>query len=174
MTKKETLAVTVPGGLIVAGISIFVFTPIGQIVFGENNKRDSSNEPIQGSETTDKNEISNEINHDEINNAYEFLIKPYQPVELYERNLIITLNTYMSNSTQKIELKLVNKETNNTELGKNLTMGDVISFNNYLITLYKYKGGIKSSKTGLYLKVEKSKRKPTIIEWDTLTVFISV
>jgi len=169
MTKKETLAVTVAGGLIVAGISIFVFTPIGQIVFGENNKRDSSNEPIQGSETTDKNEINNEIN-----NAYEFLIKPYQPVELYERNLIITLNTYMSNSTQKIELKLVNKETNNTELEKNLTMGDVISFNDYLITLYKYKGGIKSSKTGLYLKVEKSKRKPTIIEWDTLTVFISV
>ena len=161
MTKKETLAITIVGGLIVASISIFVFTPIGQIIFSEKNNRDTSYEPIQGFETTDKNEISNEMNLDDIkNNKYTILFQAYQPVELYHRNLIITLNTDMYYVKQKIELKLVNKETNDTKLVKNMKIGDVIYFNEYIITLYKFQKGM-FSKTGLILKVEKGEKSPT-------------
>lgn len=94
-------------------------------------------------------EKSEDINASKNTKVY---LHSYEPIELFEGNIIITLNKSIEYINQEIELKLVSKKEAKTEITKGKKIGDLIEFNNYVILLYALERNI--STYDLVIKIE--------------------
>ena len=84
-----------------------------------------------------------------------FFLQSYEPLELFDGNLMITLNGIIKSLNQVIELKLVDKQTGESSLRKDKSIGDIILFKDYTIILLALDRNI--STYDLKIKVEKQK-----------------
>lgn len=84
-----------------------------------------------------------------------FCIQSYRPLELFDGDVLVTLNRNIEYINQQLELKLVDKLSRKTTISKNKTVGDIIYFNDYNISLLSLEKNI--STYDLRIKVEMKK-----------------
>lgn len=89
---------------------------------------------------------STELNYNKI------YIQSFKPIELYNGNLVVTLNNSVEAINGEIELKVVSPKNSLTEIFKNKKVGDLIEFNNYRIILSSLKKNIMTY--DLIIKIE--------------------
>lgn len=121
----------------------------------QNTERVNTIKPTT-SQNTSKDSISKEENN--MSNRVDtnkFYLQSYRPVELFNGALIITLNNSIEAVNDEIELKLVDKNTLKTEIMSKKKVGDIVNFDNYIISLLSLERNI--STYDLMIKVETKK-----------------
>lgn len=153
MKRKDAIIVAIIAGTIVAIITVFVLTPLGDWIYdNENNAQsDSIIEIAPPKEDTYKDTLTKLIVSKKPNNIY--YLQSYRPIELFDGDLILTLNKSIEYVNQNIELKIVEKSSRSTEITKDTRIGDVYFFNEYIISFISLERNI--STYDLKLKIER-------------------
>lgn len=153
MNKKYIIA-TIFSGIVVSAIAVFVFTPLGKMLYRSLDWSSKSSIYIYDNKSKrdeKDNKSDQKINENKDNIHY---LEVRQPKELFKGDLIITVNRLIGGPSQNIELKLVEKESGFTKVFKEEKLGDVIHFKGYIITLLSKKS--RFIKTELKIKAEKN------------------
>ena len=133
MDKKYIIA-TIISGIVVTAIATFVFTPLGKMLY---RNLDLGTKPSidvyddKSKEDENHNKSGENINENG-DNIYRLAFQ--QPIELFNENLVVTLNDVID-ADNNINLKLTEKKSGFTKIFKKQKPGDVIHFKGYIITL---------------------------------------
>jgi signal peptidase I len=113
----------------------------------ENSSVEETKLELETNNSDTKNSIISEKN--------EFYIQSYSPIELFDGELIITLDNSIEYVNQDIKLKIISKISGNSIKTKGAKIGDVIEFDKYTISLLSFNRNI--STYDLIIKVEPKK-----------------
>lgn len=122
----------------------------------DSNVRAKSNVQSTGEQSISKSPITEEEtkpSHKLDTNSY--YIQSHRPMELFNGDLIITLNNSIDAVNGEIELKMVDKNTSKTEIAGKKKIGDIINFGKYVISLLSLERNI--STYDLIIKIEVKK-----------------
>jgi len=142
MESKTYIKATIFSGIVVAAIATFVFTPLGQMAYRSINLDSKPSEEIydiKSKESENDNQNDNKIEKNRGNIHY---LKIHEAIELFNGNLVITLNNPILGHNNYIRLKLIEKGSGCTKILKKQEIGDVIHFKDYIITLLSVKEAI--------------------------------
>ncbi|MCK0144319.1 hypothetical protein MWU78_01495 [Arenibacter sp. F26102] len=118
------------------------------------NPNDGLKESKKNTEELIKEKASNEkkpASSEDLNNNKIYL-QSFRPVEVFNGNLIVTLNNSIEAINGEIELKLVSKIDAHTEVLNGKKVGDLVKFKNYSIVLSSLKRNITTY--DLIVKIE--------------------
>lgn len=135
--------------LILGIIGVILLSWLGIKLFtnkSPNTQQNKLDEQVQNDNDTSKSRNINDalsISKSVTDSNNIIYLQSYRPVELFDGNLILTLNNSIEAVNQEIDLKISRKDSLKNELLKNKQIGDVIKFDKYFITLLSLEKNIQ-------------------------------
>jgi hypothetical protein len=150
MNKKDSLIIGIISGIVVAIFTAFIITPFGDWFYKDDTNNSSKEIPKENSIPDNLPKII------PVNDTNIYYLQSYHPIEISNSELILTLNNSIEFVNQNIELKIVEKHSGTSEITKNIKVGDVYIFNDFIFSFLALEKNI--SNYDLKLKIEKNSK----------------